>query len=159
MKRAVVYAALTAAVFVGLAGGLPSSSAQARLADSRSGELASHPRIHRCAERHPWERVGHRQRLIWCVAHAFNGPGTPRTAIAVARCESGDDFQDIDGSDGHIGTFQHVTSSWPGRWRTWGQAVGVRSSPTNVLSQAVVSVRMAIVLGTWNSSAGWAGCA
>ena len=150
MKRTVVF---------GLALVVVAFASRGYVESTKAGELASHPRIARCAERHPWEQVGHRQRLIWCVAHTFNGPGTPRTAIAVARCESGEDFQDVDGSDGHVGTYQHVTSSWYGRWSTWGRAVGVRSSPTNVLSQAVVSVRMAIVLGTWNSSAGWAGCA
>jgi hypothetical protein len=79
--------------------------------------------------------------------------------VRVAGCESGADFQDAYGGDGHVGTFQHITSRWYARWRTWGRAIGVRSAATNVLSQAVVSVRMAISLRTWNSSAGWAGCA
>jgi len=122
-------------------------------------KLGSHPRIARCADRHPPDRVGERAPLIWCVAAAFDSPGSPRYAIAVGRCESGSDLQDVYSGDGHVGTFQHVTSSWLGRWRTWGARIGVPSSPTNVLSQAVVSVRMARSLGTWSSSAGWAGCA
>jgi len=121
--------------------------------------LDDHPRIDRCAEKHDWTRVGQRAELIWCIAHAFDAPGSPRTAIGVAHCESGNDLQDAYGGDGHVGTYQHITSRWHDRWRTWGQRIGVKDSATNVLSQAVVSVRMARSLGTWNSSAGWAGCA
>lgn len=113
-------------------------------------KLGRHPRIARCAERHPQDRVGERAPLIWCVAHAFDSPGSPRYAIAIGRCESGADLQDVYGGDGYVGTFQHVTSSWPGRWRSWGARIGVPSSATNVLSQAVVSVRMAISNGTWS---------
>jgi hypothetical protein len=106
--------------------------------------------VNRCDEHHPWTKVGHRARLIWCVAHLFDSPGSPRYAISIARCESGEDFQDAYGDDGHVGTFQHITSEWYSRWRTWGNRIGVPSSPTNVLSQAVVSVRMAISNGTWS---------
>lgn len=112
--------------------------------------LQAHPKIERCAERHPWERVGERAPLIWCVAHAFDSPGSPRYAVAIGRCESGTDLQDAYGGDGYVGTFQHITSSWYGRWRTWGARIGVPSSAANVLSQAVVSVRMAISNGTWS---------
>jgi hypothetical protein len=122
-------------------------------------DLSDHPRVARCAEKNDWTRVGQRAELVWCIAHTFDAPGSPRTAVRVAGCESGNDLQDAYGGDGHIGTFQHVTSRWLGRWRAWGRGLGVRSAATNVLSQAVVSVRMAISLGTWNSSAGWAGCA
>jgi len=121
--------------------------------------VADHPRVDRCADHHPWERVTERAELVWCIAHVFDSPGAPRQAVATARCESGSDLQDAYGGDGHIGTFQHITSRWHDRWRTWGARIGVKDSPTNVLSQAVVSVRMARSLGTWNSSAGWAGCA
>lgn len=152
MRRAVVYAAAIALLLSGGATAATEASAEARRLEDR-------PRVARCAERHPWTRTGQREGLVWCIAHAFDSPGTPRLAIAVGHCESGADLQDAYGGDGHVGTFQHVTSSWYGRWRTWGQRLGVDSSPTNVLSQAVVSVRMARSLGTWNSSAGWAGCA
>jgi len=118
-------------------------------------ELSEHPRVNRCADHHPWTRIGERQPLIWCIAHTFDSPGSPRTAIAVGHCESGTDLQDAYGGDGHVGTLQHITSSWYGRWRTWGRVIGVKDSPTNVLSQAVVSVRMARSLGTWSSTAGW----
>ena len=128
-------------------------------ASANARRLEGRPRVARCADRHPWTHVTQRQELVWCIAHLFDSPGSPRTAIAVARCESGEDFQDVYGGDGHVGTYQHVTSSWYGRWATWGRGIGVKESPTNVLSQAVVSVRMARALGTWNSSAGWAGCA
>lgn len=113
--------------------------------------------VDRCAEQHPWTRVGERTELVWCVAHVYDAPGAPREAVEVARCESGVDLQDLDGGDGYVGTFQHVTSLWLDRWRTWGKWVGVKSGATNVLSQAVVSVRMAKALGTWNTA--WAGCA
>jgi hypothetical protein len=113
-------------------------------------QLRNHPKIARCADRHPQERVGERAPLIWCVAHAFDSPGSPRYAIAIGHCESGSDLQDLYGGDGFVGTFQHVTSSWLGRWRAWGARIGVPSSATNVLSQAVVSVRMAISNGTWS---------
>jgi len=113
-------------------------------------KLGDHPKIARCADRHPQERVGERAPLIWCVAHAFDSPGSPRYAVEIARCESGSDFQDLYGGDGFISTFQHITSAWPGRWRSWGARIGVPASPTNVLSQAVVSVRMAISNGTWS---------
>lgn len=121
-------------------------------------DLDDHPRVARCAEKNDWTRTGQRSELVWCIARTFDAPGSPRTAVGVASCESGNDLQDAYGGDGHIGTFQHVTSKWLGRWRTWGRGI-VRSSAVNVLAQAVVSVRMAISLGTWNSSAGWAGCA
>jgi hypothetical protein len=113
-------------------------------------QLRNHPKIERCAERHPQNRVGERAPLIWCIAHAYNSPGSPRYAIAIAHCESGTDLQDVYGGDGYIGTFQHITSAWLGRWRSWGARIGVPSSATNVLSQAVVSVRMAISNGTWS---------
>lgn len=118
---------------------------------------AAGPRVQHCQNHHPWQRVGQRQKLVWCVAHALNSPGSPRTAVSVGHCESGSDLQDTYGGDGYVGTFQHATPSWHSRWQRWGS--GVPSSATNVLSQAVVSVRMARYLGTWNSSAGWAGCA
>lgn len=124
-----------------------------------SPAVADHPRIDRCSERHPWERVAERSELVWCIAHVFDSPGPPRQAVSTARCESGADLQDAYGGDGYVGTFQHITSRWFDRWRTWGKRIGVKDSPTNVLSQAVVSVRMARSLGTWSSSAGWAGCA
>jgi len=167
VKRIVMTAAIAALLTAG-AMGPPEALASARLAHSQAaapgtqqeaGALAEHPRIARCADRHPWTRVGQRAELVWCIAHTFDSPGSPRTAIAVGHCESGSDLQDAYGGDGHVGTYQHITSRWYARWRTWGKAIGVNDSPTNVLSQAVVSVRMAISLGTWNSSAGWAGCA
>jgi len=151
VKRALKTAAI-AVTLAGIAIGPPAASADDRRLEDR-------PRVARCAERHPWTHVGQRQELVWCIAHLFDAPGSPRTAIAVARCESGDDFQDTYGGDGHVGTYQHITSRWHDRWRTWGARIGVKDAATNVLSQAVVSVRMAISLGTWNSSAGWAGCA
>jgi hypothetical protein len=126
---------------------------------AEAATLEEHPRIERCAEHHPWARVNERAPLVWCIAHAFDSPGAPRQAVATAHCESGTDLQDTYGGDGHVGTFQHITSRWHDRWRTWGARIGVKDSATNVLSQAVVSVRMARSLGTWNSSAGWAGCA
>jgi hypothetical protein len=110
-------------------------------------QLGRHPKIARCADRHPQERVGERAPLIWCIAHAFDSPGSPRYAIAIGYCESGSDLQDVYGGDGYVGTFQHITSSWLGRWRSWGAGIGVPSSPTNVLSQAVVSARMADSVG------------
>jgi hypothetical protein len=121
----------------------------AGLTPANAGTLKEHPRVNRCADRHPWTKVHQRQPLIWCVARAFDSPGSPRYAVEIARCESGSDLQDAYGGDGYVGTFQHVTSSWRGRWRTWGRRIGVPPSPTNVLSQAVVSVRMAISNGTW----------
>ena len=143
MKR-VLTTALTAALVTGIAAaGPPSSFAEARRLEDR-------PRVARCADHHPWTHVGQRAKLIWCIAHLFDSPGSPRYAIAIGHCESGTDLQDAYGGDGHVGTFQHITSSWPGRWRTWGERIGVSSSPTNVLSQAVVSVRMAISNGTWS---------
>lgn len=117
--------------------------------------LQNHPRVARCAERHDWQRIGQRQELVWCIAHVFNSPGTPRYAVAIGHCESGSDLQDTYAGDGYVGTFQHVTSSWDGRWRTWGRRIGVSSSDTNVLSQAVVSVRMAKAIGGWGAPGGW----
>ncbi len=148
MRRAVMYAAAITLLLSGLATAATEASANARQQERR-------PKVTRCADHHPWVRVGQRQGLIWCIAHAFDSPGTPRYAIAIARCESGDDFQDLYGGDGHIGTFQHITSSWPARWRLWGQRLGVSSSGTNILSQAVVSVRMAKAIGGWGASGGW----
>ena len=147
MKRALKTATI-AVTLAGIAIGPPGNPAEARRLEDR-------PRVARCAEHHPWTHVGEREGLIWCIAHLFNSPGSPRTAVEVGHCESGSDLQDANLSDARGGTFQHSTSSWPGRWRTWGQRIGVSSSITNVLSQAVVSVRMAISLGTWNSAAGW----
>jgi hypothetical protein len=152
VKRAVVY---TAAIALLLSGGVTAATE----ASGEARRLEDRPRVARCADRHPWTRVGQREELVWCIAHTFDSPGPPRTAIAVGHCESGADLQDRYGGDGHIGTFQQITSRWHDRWRTWGQRIGVKDEPRNVLSQAVVSVRMARSLGTWNSSAGWAGCA
>jgi hypothetical protein len=129
-----------------IAGGGSPANAETRLEE--------HPRVNRCAEQHPWTKVGQRQRLIWCMAHLFDSPGSPRYAISIAHCESGSDLQDIYGGDGHVGTFQHITSEWHGRWRVWGKRIGVKDEPRNVLSQAVVSVRMAISNGTWSGQ--WA---
>jgi len=142
VKRALVTAAIAAAL-AGWAIGPPGNAAEARRLEDR-------PRVARCADHHPWTHVSERAPLIWCIAHAFDSPGSPRYAVAIGHCESGTDLQDVYGGDGHVGTFQHITSSWFGRWRTWGARIGVPSSPTNVLSQAVVSVRMAISNGTWS---------
>lgn len=152
MRKALMTAITAAIVLAGL-------TVTATEATGITRRLEDRPRVARCAERHPWTRVGQREELVWCIAHLFDAPGSPRTAIAVGHCESGSDLQDAYGEDGHVGTFQHITSRWYARWRTWGQRIGVKDSPTNVLSQAVVSIRMARSLGTWNSSAGWAGCA
>jgi hypothetical protein len=152
MLRAVVY---TAAIAVLLSGGATAATG----ATGEARRLEDRPRVARCAERHPWTQVGQREELVWCIAHAFDSPGSPRTAIAVGHCESGTDLQDAYAGDGYVGTFQHITSRWHARWVTWGKRIGVKDAATNVLSQAVVSVRMARSLGTWNSSAGWAGCA
>ena len=109
--------------------------------------LEAHPQVDRCAERHPWSRVREREPLLWCIAHKYDPPGSPRFAISVAHCESGTDLQDTYAGDGYVGTYQHITDQWYGRWRVWGKGIGVKSSPTNVLSQAVVSIRMADSVG------------
>ena len=112
-----------------------------------------------CADHHPWEKVAEREPLIWCVAHVLDAPGSPSKAVAVAHCESGSDLQDTYAGDGYVGTYQQDVDRWADRWQLWGEEMGVPSGATNVLSQTVVSVRMAIALGTWDSTAGWAGCA
>ena len=114
---------------------------------AQAATIDDHPKVERCADHHPWTQVQERAPLLWCIAHTYDPPGSPRYAISVARCESGTDLQDTYAGDGFVGTYQHITDQWYGRWRVWGKGIGVKSSPTNVLSQAVVSIRMALAVG------------
>ena len=148
MRRGLRAAAI-AATLLGLAIGPPSQAIARQLHFEAISKARRIEAVSTCQERHPWQRVGQRQTLIWCLAHRLGAPGSPRYAIAIARCESGSDFQDIYGGDGHVGTFQHITDSWPGRWRQWGRDLGVPDGQSNVWSQTVVSVRMARYDGTW----------
>jgi hypothetical protein len=61
---------------------------------ARADELSDHPKVSRCARHHPWIRVSSRQALVWCIAHAYDSPGSPETAIAVGHRESRSDLRD-----------------------------------------------------------------
>lgn len=92
-------------------------------------------------------RQGDRQvrRLIRCAAERWRVPGGPSKAIAVARCESG--FDPRAHANGNAGVFQHRTTYWPGRARTWGfPGASVYNGRANV----IVSVRMAARFG-WDA--------
>jgi hypothetical protein len=82
----------------------------------------------------------------------FQAPGLGVKTLDVAYCESGSDLLDNYGGDGHIGTFQHITDAWHDRWKRLGEGTGVPRDPTNVLSQAVVSAKMAKHSGSWSVS-------
>lgn len=106
-------------------------------------------RVERCTARYDWTRPVQRDDLVRCIGRVFKAPGRGTKTLQVGLCESGSDLLDNYGGDGYIGTFQHVTSAWRDRWERLGKRTGVPEDPTNVLSQAVVSVKMAKHSGSW----------
>lgn len=99
-------------------------------------------RVDRCTHQYDWTNRAQRDDLVACIGRRWHVPGAGHKMVRVGRCESGHDLQDLDGSDGYIGTFQHITSEWLERWRHYGRRADVPSSPTNVLSQSVVTAGM-----------------
>jgi len=97
------------------------------------------------------EGTWHVKQLIRCAAFRWDSPGTPRRAIAVARCESGL-RPDAYNRNGYAGLFQQATRYWAQRADRWGQP---DRSIFNGRANVIVSVRMAAALGSWSA---WAGC-
>lgn len=74
--------------------------------------------------------------------------------LQAGYCESGADLQDTV-RDTYIGTYQHITTSWSGRWANLGRGTGVPDGAgINVLSQAVVTAKM-VKQGGWGP---WPNC-
>lgn len=103
--------------------------------------------------RYDWEQgTWHIKQLIKCAARRWNSPGTPRKAIAVARCESSLRPNAWNPS-GYAGLFQQAVRYWPRRADRWGVP---DRSVYNGRANIIVSVRMAASIGSWSA---WAGCA
>jgi hypothetical protein len=101
---------------------------------------------------HDWrEGTRHIRLLIKCAARQWDSPGTPRRAVAVARCES-DLRPNAYNPNGYAGLFQQATRYWPDRAAYWGQP---NRSVFNGRANVIVSIRMAADAGTWRA---WAGC-
>lgn len=97
------------------------------------------------------EGTWHIKQLIRCAARRWNSPGSPLTALEVARCESHLRPAAYN-SNGYAGLFQQSTRYWSGRADRWGQP---DRSVFNARANVIVSIRMARALGSWNA---WGGC-
>lgn len=101
---------------------------------------------------HDWsEGTRYIRMLIKCAARQWDSPGTPRRAVAVARCESSL-RPDAYNPNGFAGLFQQATRYWPERAVYWGQP---DRSVFNARANVIVSIRMAADAGSWRA---WAGC-
>lgn len=92
------------------------------------------------------------KKLIKCAARHWDSPGTPRTAVRVARCES-HLRPDAYNPNGYAGLFQQSTRYWSQRADHYGVP---DRSPFNARANVIVSIRMARAMGSWSA---WAGCA
>ena len=92
------------------------------------------------------------KQLITCAARRWNAPGSPRYAVAVARCESGLRPKAYN-PGGYAGLFQQATRYWPPRAHHYGQP---DRSVYNGRANIIVSIRMAAAKHSWSD---WAGCA
>ena len=92
------------------------------------------------------------KQLIRCAARHWNTPGTPRQAIAVARCESHLRPRAYN-PNGYAGLFQQATRYWPTRADHFGQP---DRSVYNGRANVIVSIRMAAGTNSWSA---WGGCA
>lgn len=93
----------------------------------------------------------HVKQLIRCAARRWDSPGTPRKAVAVARCESRLRPKAYN-PNGYAGLFQQATRYWPDRSERWGQP---DRSVFNGRANVIVSIRMAAAVDSWNA---WGGC-
>ena len=72
-----------------------------------------------------------RQALVWCIAHAYDSPGSPETAIAVGHRESRSDLRDAAIANG-VG-YTHVCgrvlvkkrTGWKARTEAWEQQLAM----------------------------------
>lgn len=92
------------------------------------------------------------RQLIKCAARRWDAPGTPRKAVAVARCESHLRPRAYN-PNGYAGVFQQATRYWARRADVFGQP---DRSVFNGRANILVSVRMASAANSWSA---WAGCA
>lgn len=150
MRRAVVYAAAIAALWMGGAMGPPSSFAGARLSDSGATEPA-HTRERQC--RFQWI-----QDAIWtpleerltteCVLDRWSVAGGISKFTAVGQCESG--WNRLASNAGrYLGLFQHAASAWVSRVRAYEpRGWDLRQRWQNSRAQIVVTARM-VHAGGW----------
>lgn len=82
---------------------------------------------------------------IRCAVARWPVPGGYRKALSVATCESG--LRPRARYNGHLGVYQQRDLYWLGRWRLWGEPLGVPRDPLNHHGNIVVSIRQAHAVG------------
>lgn len=94
------------------------------------------------------------KRMITCATDKWSVPGGAAKAICVAKVESGLNPGAVSYSGKYVGLYQHLATSWSGRYDTWTKPEwGLNTSAFNGRTNAIVSVRMAHVYG-WSA---WGG--
>ena len=97
------------------------------------------------------------KRRITCAVDRFGPvPGGAARAICIARRESGLDPSATSEPTGEYrGLYQHDRDMWPGRYEEYTKPIWELSKRAlNGRSNAIVSIRMVVDIGSWRA-AGW----
>jgi hypothetical protein len=125
---------------------------------AHAGRFEDHRRVRKC-HGIEWQRGPAKvARLVRCVARAFDPPGTPDYALAIARCESGLIPRVIGGAgDNYLGLYQFHRDRWRGIARHYVKPLELRNLRwQNAEAQAIAAARIARGRGSW---AGYWSCA
>jgi hypothetical protein len=97
-----------------------------------------------------------RRRIVCAVERFGPVPGGAERAICIARRESGLDPTATSSPTGEYrGLYQHDRDMWPARYDRYTMPVwGLSPRATNGRTNAIVTIRMVVDIGTWRE-AGW----